>query len=130
MKFIIGGAFQGKTQAACSLAKCCREDLIDGRICGFDEPERAKGIFAFHEYIRRRIRQQCLPEDIAGELFKKNPDLIIISDEIGYGIVPVDREDRLFREQMGRIGCQIAALSDTVVRVTAGIPVVIKGEWK
>ena len=33
------------------------------------------------------------------ELFRKNPDLVIVSTELGYGIVPIDAFDRLYREK-------------------------------
>lgn len=51
---------------------------------------------------------------------------VIICDEIGSGIIPLQREDRIHREQVGRICCKIAQESTEVYRVCAGIGVKIK----
>ena len=47
--------------------------------------------------------------------------------EQGWGIVPIDAHDRAAREAAGRLGCELAARADIVVRMTCGIPQVIKG---
>ena len=51
---------------------------------------------------------------------------IIISDEIGCGIVPEDSEERLWREETGRCLCDIAKRCDEVWRVFCGIGIKIK----
>ncbi|MBQ2910721.1 MAG: bifunctional adenosylcobinamide kinase/adenosylcobinamide-phosphate guanylyltransferase, partial [Clostridia bacterium] len=51
-----------------------------------------------------------------------------IADEIGCGIIPLEKSDRIYREALGRFLCDLAAISDTVIRVTCGIPTFIKGE--
>ena len=58
---------------------------------------------------------------MARQLVEGCPDRILIMDEIGYGIVPVDAFERQYRELAGRIGCQLAAEADEVWRVVAGI---------
>lgn len=71
-------------------------------------------------------------ETRCGYLFEtlkyQNPDIILISNEIGYGIVPLDRFERDWREKTGRICCLAAQESRSVIRVLAGNPVYIKGE--
>ena len=52
----------------------------------------------------------------------------IVSTELGYGIVPIDAFDRLYREKVGRILCKAVEQAEEVYRVVAGIPVCIKGE--
>ena len=52
---------------------------------------------------------------------------IVISTETGCGIVPVDKEERILREHIGRLNCLLAEKAETVVRVFCGIPVVLKG---
>lgn len=52
-----------------------------------------------------------------------------MTQEIGYGLVPVDAFDRRYRElEAGRICTVLAANSDQVDRVVCGIGVTIKGE--
>jgi adenosyl cobinamide kinase/adenosyl cobinamide phosphate guanylyltransferase len=52
--------------------------------------------------------------------------LIIISDEIGSGVVPLGKEARLDREYAGRLAVACASKASQVVHVLAGIPIVIK----
>ena len=51
------------------------------------------------------------------ELLQKNPDLILVTNELGYGVVPVDRFDREYREKPGRVCCAIAKQATEVHRV-------------
>ncbi|MCL4234506.1 MAG: bifunctional adenosylcobinamide kinase/adenosylcobinamide-phosphate guanylyltransferase [Deltaproteobacteria bacterium] len=54
-------------------------------------------------------------------------DLIIVSNEIGWGIVPADAETRLFRDVAGRLNQRVARIATHVELVVSGIPVTIKG---
>ncbi|MBR6242734.1 MAG: bifunctional adenosylcobinamide kinase/adenosylcobinamide-phosphate guanylyltransferase, partial [Ruminococcus sp.] len=62
------------------------------------------------------------------ELCRNSPEMIIVIDEIGCGIVPVEKSERVWRENVGRCGCIIAENSELVIRVVCGIPTVIKGD--
>ena len=48
-------------------------------------------------------------------------DRILVTDEIGYGIVPIDPFEREYREETGRICCLLAEKSEEVWRVCCGI---------
>lgn len=52
----------------------------------------------------------------------------VTCDEVGCGVVPIDRADEAYREAVGRLCCALAEQADAVVRVTAGIPQYIKGD--
>lgn len=60
------------------------------------------------------------------ELISRNPDIVIVSNEIGYGLVPIDAFERAYREQTGRICTELATFAEQVVRVVMGIGTVIK----
>ena len=77
-------------------------------------------------FKKRKIKEGEPIDDLAEELIRKNPELILITDEIGYGIVPVDRMEREYREQTGRVCTRLAAYSEKVYRVMCGIGQVIK----
>lgn len=136
MKLVIGGAHQGKRGAACRLFGYEEADFADGRTCALAQIETCRAVAYFHEYILRCMQEHEKKQDACLEnwsadafadwLIQKNPGLLIVSDEIGYGVVPMERELRAWREETGRICCRLAAFSDTVVRVVAGIPAVIK----
>ena len=64
--------------------------------------------------------------NLAGRLEKENPQILIISNELGYGVVPVDSFDREYREAAGRICTRIARSAVSVHRVVCGIGTVIK----
>ena len=53
---------------------------------------------------------------------------IVTCCEVGAGVVPLDREERAWRENVGRLSCELASQADAVVRMVCGIPVVLKGE--
>ncbi len=53
--------------------------------------------------------------------------IVIVSNEVGHGIVPDNALSRRFREAQGRLNIALAAHADRVVQVTAGLPLVLKG---
>ncbi len=53
-------------------------------------------------------------------------DIVIVCDEVGSGIVPMDKTEREYRENTGRCCCEIAKIADRVIRVYSGIPSVLK----
>ena len=54
-------------------------------------------------------------------------DLIAVTNEVGCGIVPINRLSRFFRACAGRVNQRMAAAAAEVYWVVAGIPVRIKG---
>lgn len=52
--------------------------------------------------------------------------LILVSNEVGQGIVPNNALARRFVDEAGRLHQRIAALADQVIFVTAGLPQVLK----
>lgn len=53
--------------------------------------------------------------------------VIVVSDEIGLGLVPETTAGRAFRELLGRVNQKLAGAADNVYFVTAGLPVTLKG---
>jgi len=54
-------------------------------------------------------------------------DLILVSNEVGMGIVPIGAVSRSFTDEAGRLNQDVAALCDHVLFVAAGLPLVLKG---
>ena len=51
---------------------------------------------------------------------------VLVSNEVGLGIVPDNALARRFRDEAGRLHQHLAALADTVTLVVAGIPMRVK----
>lgn len=103
---IIGGAHQGKHRLA--------ENLYP------DLPKTEN----LHEIVREILEENHDPQSLMDELRGR----VITCDEIGCGVVPIDRADENWREAVGRLCCALAQEADAVVRVIAGVPQFIKGE--
>ena len=127
MKMIVGGACQGKVRFACDWLDLDRADIINGSTCDFDEAFSASVIKYYHKLVARLLAEGVDPVAFTKKLCEQNKDAVIIIDEVGCGIVPIEKEARLRREAIGRCGCIIAAASDTVVRVICGISNYLKG---
>ena len=73
----------------CRILECVSEE--DGQRDG----EKQTAVFNhFHLWVRERLRQGGNPEEELNAFLEREPDCIIISDEIGCGIVPLEPEER------------------------------------
>ncbi|MFV1463495.1 MULTISPECIES: bifunctional adenosylcobinamide kinase/adenosylcobinamide-phosphate guanylyltransferase [unclassified Phaeobacter] len=54
-------------------------------------------------------------------------EVVVVSNEVGHGIVPDNALARQFREAQGRLNIALAGVADRAVLVTAGLPQVLKG---
>lgn len=109
MKLYIGGAYQG-------------QDALAQR-----ENPGAELFVDFHETIRKAVLQDGLdPRAFAQEFCRAHPDAVVIAHEVGAGVVPIEAQDRAFREAVGRALCVIAQESRQVTRCVCGIGVRIK----
>ena len=70
-------------------------------------------------------RQQAL----LTALQQRRGDLILVSNEVGLGIVPEHALGRQFRDLAGWLNQALAAEADTVVFVAAGLPLTLKGHY-
>ncbi|RDS84479.1 bifunctional adenosylcobinamide kinase/adenosylcobinamide-phosphate guanylyltransferase [Dyella monticola] len=54
-------------------------------------------------------------------------DLIMVSNEVGLGIIPMGALTRRFVDEAGRLHQAIASVSERVIFVAAGLPLALKG---
>lgn len=107
MILIVGGAFQGKTEYA-------EKNFGDSYVIENH----------YHIKVREQLKKGLNPLEEAKKLTDNN--IVIVSDEIGYGLVPVDAFEREYREINGRVNCFFAEKAEQVIRVVCGIGTRIK----
>ena len=54
-------------------------------------------------------------------------DIILVSNEVGMGIVPLGEINRQFQDEQGRLNQAVAAIADKVSFIAAGLPIKLKG---
>ena len=124
MILVFGGAYNGKKDFIKEKFNINEEDIFycsDGEIdfskkviCGLHK-------FTYNNTLKNKSSLEYIKENI--NLFK---DKIIISDEISSGIVPLKKEDRMWREETGRCLQYLSKESSCVYRVVCGISTIIK----
>ena len=139
MDLIIGGYAQNKVEYAKNEYSdaILYENLDTNRIIiSLKEENSAKNIIInnLQLVIKDFLSAGMKPEDVWQEIKNRmlklegyGANLILISDEIGGGIVPMDAFDREWREVTGRILCRLAEQAQKVVRIVMGLPQIIKG---
>ena len=126
MKLVIGGYAQGKLNYVLQQNGGKQFCVWDGVLPDSDGTEKTVIFNHFHNWVRECILQGRNPEKEIQAMLCRYPDCIIISDEIGNGIVPVDAFEREYRERTGRLLVELAGAAEEVVRVICGIGQKIK----
>ena len=105
MILVVGGSYQGKTEYA-------RNTFPN-----------AKFFNQTHLFIKKRLSEGKNETEILKEIRDAVKDglWVVIADEIGNGVVPVDDADRTWRDVSGRILIQLAKDATEVHRVVLGI---------
>ncbi len=67
---------------------------------------------------------------LVGALKQSSGPVVMVSNEVGLGIVPDNGLARAFRDNAGRLNQNIAAVCDRVVFMAAGLPMIMKDENK
>ena len=107
MILVIGGSFQGKKAYA-------------AQICG-----GGTVLADFQDRIRAVLEAGEAPEAFTRQLLT-DPPAVIRLDEVGCGIVPLEKTERDYREAVGHAGQMLAAAAAEVYRMQCGIAVRIK----
>lgn len=129
MILIVGGAFQGKEAFARQLSGLEPQEFetrnADGRTDVPDMAVQKAILLNVHLWIRQVMENGGDPELFIRKVIASRP-WIVTMDEVGSGIVPIERADREYREAAGRAGQALAAEAEQVYRVVCGMPVRIK----
>jgi adenosylcobinamide kinase/adenosylcobinamide-phosphate guanylyltransferase len=82
---------------------------------------------AWAEPMRAREVVGSALDELCASLAGSSADVVLVTNEVGSGIVPATGSGALFRDLLGRVNAQVAATCDDVEIVTCGIPQVLKG---
>lgn len=77
-----------------------------------------------HLWVRDLLDEGMEEEKIQTTILswiKSNPDAIVICDELGNGIVPIKKQERIWREQTGRLMIELAKRAERVERILCGL---------
>ena len=127
MKLVIGRYAQGKLNYV--LQKYDKEpcQIWDGAIPMNKSEQRGTVVINhLHHWIKSRIAKDGCPEKEIFAFVENCSNCIIISDEVGNGIVPIEAFEREYRERTGRILVELAKKAEEVERVICGIGQKIK----
>lgn len=125
MILIFGGAYQGKldyVREKYGVAKTvfhCTDSIVE---IDFS----CDVINSLHLLVLAQFRNGINTEEYLAKNMDALQAKIIISDDISCGVVPVDREMRLWREATGRAMNFLARHSNEVVRIFCGLGAKLK----
>lgn len=122
MILVIGGAKQGKLLYTMKKWGVSPEQIATD----FENAEKTRVFHNFQQAVQNSLRAGENPIKKLEYLIDCNPDLIVLCDEVGCGVVPMDREERIWRETVGRLCCRMAEEAEAVYRVFCGIPMRLK----
>lgn len=132
MILVIGGLFQGKREYLKNLPQYSRFAAqrpeaetplpwaADGKTDTLEQALKSPAILGFHHYVRR-LADEVQVQEFIDCVVRENPDVLITMDEVGSGIVPMEPEERAYRELVGLAGQRLAREADEVHRVVCGI---------
>jgi adenosylcobinamide kinase/adenosylcobinamide-phosphate guanylyltransferase len=95
---------------------------------GLDWPVEKEDLMPEEEVLRRMgdVEREAL--ETVDRLRDEAAILIVVSNEVGMGVVPPYRLGRIFRDLAGRLNQRLAERADEVCMVIAGLPLYIKGD--
>ena len=67
-------------------------------------------------------------QDLCNALQSSTSEVIVVSNEVGMGLVPESKLGRAFRDAQGRLNQAVADVANDVEFVVAGLPLLMKGK--
>ena len=123
MHIYLGGAGHGQ-------AALCEKETGLRPVSYENDPDAAcaaPAVADFHLLTRAVLARGGDAQDFARRLLAENPGAVLTCDEIGGGIVPLDPDERRWREETGRaLGILCADPGTRLTRVWYGLPEVLK----
>lgn len=111
------GAAIRKNDFAGNILLDCLTLLASNVMMEFPEPVDEK---AYSRAVQEEI------DELLEAYHTQAGEWVIVSNEVGLGVVPAYEMGRYYRDALGRANQQLAAAADRVIFMVAGIPMVVK----
>jgi adenosylcobinamide kinase/adenosylcobinamide-phosphate guanylyltransferase len=74
------------------------------------------------------VAQESRMRSLYRALSASRSSIILVSNEVGSGVVPPYPLGRIYRDFLGELNQGVAAIADNVVLMVAGLPLILKGK--
>ncbi len=101
------------------------------------QPDNCVIVDCLTVWLAQCICSECAPpegvnwqderRDFLSQLAQTHSKVILVSNEVGMGIVPLGEINRQFQDEQGRLNQAVAQLADKVFFIAAGLPLKLKG---
>ena len=125
MILVFGGSYQGKLEFAKETFGITENDVFT---CTVDSEIdwSKKVLYNLDQSFLRHVREGKESREVLKDHLDQLKDKILIVNDISQGIVPMERENRDWREMTGRAMLYISKEADEVYRVFCGLGSKIK----
>jgi adenosylcobinamide kinase/adenosylcobinamide-phosphate guanylyltransferase len=110
--------------AACLVVDCLTIYLV--RLLPPDLPDAGAVAPELLAAVEQRVEQEMAA--VEQSCRASNSDIIVVSNEVGDGLVPAYPSGRLFRDAVGRANRSLAAAADHAYLIVAGCPLDLKAK--
>lgn len=121
MHLIFGGYAQGRLSYALKTYHKNETDVFDCATQPLSEWNGQTILYHLEALVSQALQQNKAPLTLLQETVLNWQDCILITQEVGCGLVPISAEDRKWREAVGRMNAQLAAQAETVERIFCGL---------
>lgn len=119
LELFVGGRCQGHNDLA---TKLYNGIIADGERDSIEQIEKADVVINYHFVVKRLLERGKDPLE-----FSRCINVTAVAcDEVGCGVVPIDKGQIIYRENVGRSCCILGERAERVTRVVCGIGVRIK----
>lgn len=132
MIFVYGGKYNGKLDYIKKVYNISDSEIYDFEdyIYNADIEDIFKNYKCLYniQYIIKNMIKDNIDIKMLYDIVSKyqSNDNIVVSDDISCGIVPIDKIDRIYREEVSKFNTFVATLSKEVYRIFVGIATKIK----
>jgi adenosyl cobinamide kinase/adenosyl cobinamide phosphate guanylyltransferase len=129
---IFGGAYQGKLGYALERSGLARDDVFFCSDTDVNMPSGKTIVYGIDKWFLALVKAGKDVPKAVGRFMETNlqtdadPQTLVVCNDVSCGVVPVDRDQRKWREETGRAMGRLAQYSSEVVRLFCGIPTKIK----